>query len=251
MNRSLYPLLVLATFACSAADAPEATDDAGASGRSGVVDVFASESTMVVPTEARVPSDERPVVVFLGTSLTAGMGLEREADTYVSVLAEMADSAGSPFRAVNAGVSGDTSAGGLRRIDWLLRSRVDVLVVELGANDGLRGQDPEALAANLEEIVRRTREAYPEVRIVVAGMEAPPNMGDRYTAAFRAVFPEVARSADAALIPFLLDGVAGVPELNQDDRIHPNPEGHRRVALNAWPVLEGVLGEVANRRPAG
>jgi acyl-CoA thioesterase-1 len=249
MNRSLHPLLVvLAIVACSAADSPEAARDTGAPGRSGAADVVASDSTMVVPTEARVPSDEPPVVVFLGTSLTAGMGLEREADGYVSVLAQMADSASRPFRAVNAGVSGDTSAGGLRRVDWLLRSQVDVLVVELGANDGLRGQDPEALAANLEEIIRRTREAYPEALFVLAGMEAPPNMGDRYTAAFRAVFPEVARSTGAALIPFLLEGVAGVPELNQDDRIHPNPEGHRRVALNAWPVLEAVMGEVMDRR---
>lgn len=245
MNRSLYPLLVLATFvACSPAEAPEAANDTEASRRPGAADVLASDSPMVVPTEVRVPSDDRPVVVFLGTSLTAGLGLERESDTYVSVLAQMADSAGKPFRAVNAGVSGDTSAGGLRRVDWILRTPVDVMVVELGANDGLRGQDPEALAANLTEIIRRTREAYPEVHVVVAGMEAPPNMGDPYTAAFRAVFPEVARAQDAALVPFLLDGVAGVPELNQDDRIHPTPEGHRRVALNVWPVLEGVLDEI-------
>jgi acyl-CoA thioesterase-1 len=244
MNRSLSSLLVLATLACSATESPEAARDAEASGRPGAADVVASDSTMVVATEAMVPSDGRPVVVFLGTSLTAGLGLERDLDTYVSVLVQMADSAGKPFHAVNAGVSGDTSAGGLRRIDWLLRTPLDVLVIELGANDGLRGQDPNAMAENLTEIIRRTRDAYPAARFLVAGMEAPPNLGDRYTAAFRAVFAEVARAQGAALIPFLLDGVAGVPELNQDDRIHPTREGHRRVAGNVWPVLEAVLDEV-------
>ena len=197
---------------------------------------------MVVPTDAVVPSDDgRPVVVFLGTSLTAGLGLEREADTYVSVLEDMADSAGIPFRAVNAGVSGETSAGGLRRLDWVLRNRLDVLVIELGANDGLRGQEPAAMLENLTEIVRRTRTRYPGVRIVLAGMEAPPNLGATYTAGFREVFPDVAESEDTYLIPFLLDGVAGVPELNQSDRIHPTPEGHRRIATTAWPVLTEVL----------
>jgi len=248
MKRSLSSLLVLATLACSAGESPEAAHDTDASGRPGAADVVASDSTMVVATQAMVPSDGRPVVVFLGTSLTAGMGLEREADSYVSVLEQMADSAGKPFHAVNAGVSGDTSAGGLRRLDWLLRTKMDVLVVELGANDGLRGQDPQAMADNLTQIIGRTREAYPDARFVVAGMEAPPNMGDRYTAAFRAVFPDVARAQGAALIPFLLDGVAGVPELNQDDRIHPTPEGHRRVAETVWRVLESVLDEVGAGR---
>jgi acyl-CoA thioesterase-1 len=246
MNHSLRLLLViLATVGCSASDSAGGNDRAAMPARPAAAALAASESTMVVPTETRVPSADGPVVVFLGTSLTAGMGLERDADSYVSVLAAMGDSAGTPFQAVNAGVSGDTSAGGLRRVDWLLRNRVDILVVELGANDGLRGQDTSRLAENLEEIIRRTRAAYPDAYFIVAGMEAPPNMGDRYTADFRAVFPDVARSTGAELIPFLLDGVAGVPELNQDDRIHPNPEGHRRVALNAWPALRSALAEVA------
>ena len=146
---------------------------------------------------------------------------------------------------INAGVSGETSAGGLRRLDWVLRNPVDVLVLELGANDGLRGQDPFALLDNLTQIVRRTRARYPEVRIIVACMEAPPNMGSAYTGAFRKVFADVAEAERTALIPFLLEGVAGIPELNQDDRIHPTVEGHRRVASNAWPVLERVLDEIA------
>lgn len=205
----------------------------------------------MVPSTVEVPSDDRPVVVFLGTSLTAGLGLERDADTYVSRLEELADSLGTPFRAVNAGVSGETSAGGLRRIDWILRQRMDVLVVELGANDGLRGQDPAALRDNLIEIIRRTRTRYPEVLVLVAGMEAPPNLGELYTTVFRSVFPEVAAQEDVVLIPFILDGVAGVPELNQDDRIHPTPDGHRRVARNVWPYLEEALAGVSTRTPGG
>lgn len=196
---------------------------------------------MVVASPAEVPSDDRPVVVFLGTSLTAGLGLERDADTYVSRLQEMGDSAGSPFRAVNAGVSGETSAGGLRRLDWVLREPLDVLFLELGANDGLRGQDPFALSDNLTQIVRNTRTRYPDVRVIIAGMEAPPNLGEIYTSAFRTVFTSVVESEGTDFVPFLLDGVAGVPELNQDDRIHPTAEGHRMIAATAWPVLESVL----------
>ena len=200
---------------------------------------------MVVAFAEEVPAAEGPVVVFLGTSLTAGFGLSRDEDTYVSRLVELADSAGVPFRAVNAGVSGETSAGGLRRLDWALREPLDVLVVELGANDGLRGQDPAALEANLTQIVRRARARYPGITLVLAGMEAPPNLGPLYTQAFREVFPRVATTEGTELIPFLLDGVAGVPELNQSDRIHPTAEGHRIVAAVAWPVLEDVLRKVA------
>ena len=193
---------------------------------------------------APAATDDRPVVVFLGTSLTAGLGLASDEDTYVSRVAELADSAGTPIRAVNAGVSGETSAGGLRRLDWVLREPLDVLVIELGANDGLRGQDPFALQDNLTQIVRRTRTRYPDAEIVLAGMEAPPNLGPRYTAAFHQVFPSVAETEQTRLIPFILDGVAGVPSLNQGDGIHPTPEGHRLMARHVWSVLGPVLGEL-------
>jgi acyl-CoA thioesterase-1 len=202
--------------------------------------------------EAAAPAptvpDDRPVVVFLGTSLTAGLGLDRDEDTYVTRVAELADSAGTPIRAVNAGVSGETSAGGLRRLDWILREPLDVLVVELGANDGLRGQNPFALQENLTEIVRRTRTRYPEAKIVLAGMEAPPNLGQLYTTAFHQVFPAVAEAEQTLLVPFLLDGVAGVPALNQSDGIHPTPEGHRIMARHVWSVLGPVVGTVAASR---
>jgi acyl-CoA thioesterase-1 len=182
----------------------------------------------------------RPAVLFLGTSLTAGYGLE-ESEAYPALIQQKLDSAGLRYRVINAGESGETSAGGLRRIDWLLRQPVAVLVLELGANDGLRGQDVDALRANLQAIIDRTRAAHPDARIVVAGMESPPNMGSAYTSAFRAVFPEVARANDAVLIPFLLDGVAAVPELNQADGIHPTAEGQRMVADIVWRYLEPVL----------
>jgi acyl-CoA thioesterase-1 len=183
-------------------------------------------------------------VVFLGTSLTAGLGLTSDEDTYVARVAELADSAGTPIRAVNAGVSGETSAGGLRRLDWVLREPLDVLVIELGANDGLRGQDPFALQDNLTQIVRRTRTRYPEVEIVLAGMEAPPNLGPLYTAAFHQVFPSVAETEQTRLIPFILDGVAGVAALNQSDGIHPTPEGHRMMARHVWSVLGPLIDEM-------
>jgi acyl-CoA thioesterase-1 len=190
-------------------------------------------------------ADDRPVVLFLGTSLTAGYGLTED-QAFPALIQERLDSAGIDLRVVNAGVSGETSAGGLRRIDWLLRQPIAILVIELGANDGLRGQDIEAMRANLLEIVDRTRERHPDARIVLAGMEAPPNLGERYTSAFRAVFPEVAAERNLSLIPFLLDGVAGVDTLNQGDGIHPTPEGHRLVADNVWAVLEGVATEVVS-----
>jgi acyl-CoA thioesterase-1 len=183
---------------------------------------------------------ETPAVLFLGTSLTAGLGLDPE-QAYPALIQQKIDSADLDFRAINAGVSGETSAAGLRRIDWLLTQPVRVLVLELGANDALRGQDVAAAGRNLQAIIDRARARHPGVRIVIAGMEAPPNLGDRYTRAFRDMFVQLARENDAALIPFLLAGVAGVPELNQADGIHPNAAGTRIVAENVWRVLREVL----------
>jgi len=138
-------------------------------------------------------------------------------------------------------VSGDTSAGGVRRLEWLLGEPVDILVVEMGANDGLRGLELSALEDNLRQMVRMARDANPGVRVVLAGMEAPPNLGADYTRDFRSVFPRVARELDTELIPFLLDGVAGIPALNQADAIHPTAEGHAVMARVAWRVLEPVI----------
>jgi acyl-CoA thioesterase-1 len=184
------------------------------------------------------------VVLFLGTSLTAGFGVGADS-AYPAFIAARIDSLGLPFRVVNAGLSGETSAGGLRRLEWSLQEPVSVLVVELGANDGLRGLSVEEMRRNLEQIIRRTRERHPGAGIVLAGMEAPPNMGAPYTTAFRDVYASLTREYGTALVPFLLEGVAGDPALNQDDRIHPTSEGQKRVADNVWRVLGPLLREQA------
>jgi len=181
-------------------------------------------------------ADDRPVVLFLGTSLTAGLGVD-PGEAYPARIQEKLDSAGLRWRVVNGGVSGETSAGALRRLEWMLLPGVRVLVVETGANDGLRGLDVDSTRANLEAIVARARAFDPGVRILLAGMEAPPNLGARFTARFRAMFRDVARRHRLVYIPFLLDGVGGVDSLNQWDGIHPTPQGHRLVAANVWRTL--------------
>jgi acyl-CoA thioesterase I len=183
-------------------------------------------------------------VVFVGTSLTAGYGVGEEF-AWPAVIQRKIAEEGLPFQVVNAGISGETSAGGLRRIDWTLQQPVDVLVVELGANDGLRGLDPDAMRANIDEILRRARQQHPDVALVLVGMEAPPNLGEAYTMRFRNVFRDLARRHDAALVPFLLDGVAAQPALNIEDGIHPNAEGHRAIAETAWRVIGPVLRQQA------
>lgn len=190
-----------------------------------------------------VPADSRPVILFLGTSLTAGLGLpDPAAQAYPALIQARLDSAGLAFRVVNAGVSGETSAGALRRIDWLMsQGPVAVLFVETGANDGLRGQDPDTLHANLTAILARARQQEPPPLLVVAGMEAPPNLGRAYASRFRAVYPAVAREQGARLVPFLLEGVAGVESLNQSDGIHPTAEGQRRVADLVWGVVREAV----------
>ncbi len=180
------------------------------------------------------------MVLFLGTSLTAGLGLPEE-EAYPSLIQQKIHSAGLNLRVVNAGVSGETSAGALRRIDWLLRLPIAVLVLESGANDALRGQDISVLRSNLQEIIGRAIAKYENVRVVIAGMQAPPNLGGAYTADFKAVFTDLAAANSATLIPFLLAGVAGVRELNQSDGIHPTGDGHRIIAENIWSVLAPVL----------
>ena len=178
------------------------------------------------------------VVAILGDSLTAGLGVAHE-EAYPALLEARLRREGYAYRVVNAGVSGDTSAGGLRRVDWVLRTRPDVVVVALGANDGLRGLPVEALRDNLEAIVRRLRAAG--ARVLLAGMRVPPNYGDAYARAFAAVFPDVARRTGVPLVPFLLDGVAGQARLNQADGIHPTAEGHRLMAERLWPYLRPLL----------
>ena len=178
------------------------------------------------------------VVVALGDSLTAGLGVAPE-EAYPALLEARLRREGFDYRVVNAGVSGDTSAGGLRRIDWALKLRPDVVIVALGANDGLRGQPPEALRDNLTRIVERAKVSG--ARVLLAGMRVPPNYGDEYARAFAAVYPQVARATGAPLAPFLLDGVAGDARLNQADGLHPTAEGQRVIAERLWPHLKPLL----------
>ena len=178
--------------------------------------------------------------MIIGTSLTAGLGLDPD-QAYPALLQRKADTAGYRVRIVNAGLSGETSAGALRRLDWLLQGHVDAFMIETGANDGLRGLNIDSTRANLRAIVRRIRSTFPKAPIFLAQMEAPPNLGADYTSRFRAMFPEVAKEESVHLVPFILDGVAGIPRLNQEDRIHPNLEGERIVAANVWKVLEPTL----------
>lgn len=186
-------------------------------------------------------------IVFVGTSLTAGFGVGAEL-AYPALIQRMIDSAGLPFRVENAGISGETSAGGLRRIDWSLQQPTDVLVLELGANDALRGLDPGLVRSNLDAILARAREQHPRIAIVLLGMEAPPNLGEDYTRRFREIYTALAARHDAALVPFLLAAVAGEPSLNLDDGIHPNTEGHRILAATVWEIMVPVLEPIAGGR---
>jgi acyl-CoA thioesterase-1 len=180
-------------------------------------------------------------IVFLGDSLTAGLGVQ-PAEAFPALVAAKIRAADLPFEIENAGLSGDTSAGGLRRIDWLLQQRpIDVLVLELGANDGLRGQQLKSLKANLQAIIDKTKTKNPQVKIVLAGMQVPPNLGAEYASGFQRVFVELARENNAVLIPFLLEGVGGNRDMNQQDLIHPSAAGHRIIAELVWRTLEPIL----------
>jgi len=180
------------------------------------------------------------VILCLGDSITAGYGLDPE-QSYPALLQKKIDAQGGNFRVVNAGQSGDTSAAGLGRLEWLLKNRVDVLVLELGGNDGLRGLPVETTRKNLQAIIDRTKKKYPDAKVIVAGMKIPPNMGRDYGEKFEATFRDLAKRNKAALIPFVLEGVGGVRELNLPDGIHPTAKGQEIVAKNVWKALEPAL----------
>jgi acyl-CoA thioesterase-1 len=179
-------------------------------------------------------------IVFYGNSLTAGYGVD-PSEAFPSIVQEKIDSLQLPYKVINAGLSGETTAGGRSRIDWILRQPVDIFVLELGGNDGLRGIPIAETSRNLQAIIDKVKEKYPQARIILAGMQIPPNMGRNYATAFRVVFQQLASSNHVELIPFLLENVGGIVSLNQGDGIHPNPEGHRIVAENVWKVLQGLL----------
>ncbi len=184
-------------------------------------------------------------IIFYGNSLTAGYGLD-PSEAFPAIVQEKIDSAHLPYKVVNAGLSGETTAGGKGRIDWILKQPVDIFVLELGGNDGLRGIPVKETSKNLQFIIDRVKQKYPSAKIILAGMQIPPNMGPRYTNEFRSAFNELANRNQILFIPFLLEGVGGIPELNQSDGIHPTAKGHKIVANNVWAVMRDVvLPEVA------
>jgi acyl-CoA thioesterase-1 len=229
----LYPLLTICVLATAGCGGEE-------SGNGAVASV-----PRATPTEASTPRSEAApaTVMFFGDSITAGYGIGTE-DAFPALIQARADSAGLPIRVVNAGLSGETSAAGLRRIGWVLREPVDVFVLELGGNDALRGTDLAATRRNLQAIVDSVRSRNPATRIVIAGMMIPPNFGAAYAGAFRDIFPELASANDAVLVPFLLDGVARVDGMMQADGIHPTRAGHRVMAETTWRYLEPELREL-------
>ena len=197
------------------------------------------------PLTARTPGTSRRSVIFVGTSITAGLGLEPDS-AYPSLIQQKIDSAGLPVSVVNAGVSGETTSGLLQRLDWLLRGNFDVLILETGANDGLRGIPAGTVRQNIQTAVNRIKASRPSARIMLVQMEALPNLGPRYAADFHAIYPELSKELGVPLVPFLLDGVAGRSELNQSDGIHPNQRGERIVANNIWKSLRPVLDSLAS-----
>ena len=179
-------------------------------------------------------------IIFFGDSLTAGYGLSKD-QAFPALIEQRLTKKGADYKVVNAGLSGETSAGGLGRIDWVLNQPVDIFVLELGANDGLRGLPLEQTRKNLQGIIDKVKRKFPGVKIVIAGMMVPPNLGNDYTKEFQAIFPALAKKNQATLIPFLLEGVAGIENLNLPDGIHPNAEGHQIVAGNVMKAIEGLL----------
>lgn len=196
------------------------------------------------PQQDLIESSEAEIkknILFFGNSLTAGQGLDSQDDAFPALIQHKIDSLDLPYQVINAGLSGETSAGGNERIDWILKQPVDIFVLELGANDGLRGVSTETTYQNLESIIKKVKAKYPTSKLVLAGMLVPPSMGATYEKQFRELFPKLAKAHQMSLIPFLLEDVAGDARLNQRDGIHPTASGQKIVADNVWKVLEPLL----------
>lgn len=222
--------IYLAMLACLAISCDQASQKQATS---------SNESTSQAAEEA---TEERPVILFYGNSITAGYGLDMS-EAFPALIQERLDSLNYDYKVINAGLSGETSAGGLSRIDWVLKTPVDIFVLELGGNDGLRGISLDETEKNLSAILEKVKASNPQVKIIVAGMQIPPNMGQEYTDRFKNIFPALAQEHNTLHIPFILEGVGGIPELNLPDGIHPTPEGHKIVAENVWTVLEPIVDE--------
>ncbi|MEB2774386.1 arylesterase [Algoriphagus sp. D3-2-R+10] len=198
-----------------------------------------TQSETVLEKSVEENSDEK-IILFFGNSLTAAYGIDPE-DGFAGLTQEKIDSLGLNYRVINGGLSGETTAGGLSRLDWFLEDKPDVFILELGGNDGLRGIKLTETKSNLLKIIDKVRAKFPETKIILAGMQIPPNMGQEYASEFSAMYPAVAEEKDVTLIPFLLEDVGGIPELNLPDGIHPTEEGHQIVFKTIWPYIENTL----------
>lgn len=226
-NLLKFRYILLAVILASCGDAPKKETDSEPA------------KTADAVTKAAGISEEK-IILFFGNSLTAGYGLDTE-EAFPALIQDRLDSLGLDYTAINSGLSGETTSAGLNRLDWVLNQKVDIFVLELGANDGLRGIPLKETRENLQAIIDLVHQKNPNTQIVLAGMQIPPNMGQAYAGEFQQLFPELAEQNYIQLIPFLLDGVAGRPELNQDDGIHPTSEGQKIVRDNVWAVLEDVI----------
>jgi acyl-CoA thioesterase-1 len=200
-----------------------------------------NQTDQTVKVDKKVAEEKTKTLLFFGDSLTAGYGLEDPNEAFPKLIAHKVDSLALPYKVVAAGLSGETTAGGKTRVDWILKQKVDVFVLELGANDGLRGLKPSETSKNLQSIIDQVKSKYPDCKIVLTGMMMPPSMGIQYAQDFKAVFPALAERNKLYFVPFLLEGVGGVSRLNQGDGVHPTAAGHRILAENVWATLKDVL----------
>lgn len=233
MKKYIFVFTLLILFACG--------------GETPATTTTQKKETPIVKEKTPPPSpksEERTVkkknIVFFGNSLTAAYGLD-PAQGFAGLIEQRIDSLSLAYKVTNAGLSGETTAGGDSRVDWILKQKVDVFILELGANDGLRGTKPEASYKNLTSILQKVKVAHPDAKLLICAMEAMPNMGEQFTSQFRAIYPRLAKENNATLIPFFLNGVGGIPELNQADGIHPTAEGHKIVMENIWTILKDIL----------
>lgn len=200
---------------------------------------YQTETNLPDSTSTTLPTEVK-TILFFGNSLTAGYGLE-QAEAFPALIQTKIDALKMPYKVINAGLSGETTAGGNTRIEWILNQKIDILIIELGGNDGLRGISPDLTYANLQSIINKAKAKYPDLKIILAGMEAPPNMGEKFTADFRKIYKELADKNQVSLIPFLLETVGGDPKLNLPDGIHPTAQGHQIVAETVWKTLKVVI----------
>lgn len=232
--------LVLVAFGCAREGAPVADSVRAQASPPAATATNDAGRSLTSDTTRRPTNNARRTILFVGTSLTAGLGLDPDS-AYPQHIQRMIDKEALRYDVINAGYSGETSSGLLRRLDWLLRQPIDLVVIETGANDGLRGIPVESMKSNIQQIIERIKGTRPGAQIALVQMEAPPNLGTSYTRGFREVFPDLARRNNVVLLPFLLERVAGVRALNQSDGIHPNEEGERIVAENVWKALRPLL----------